>query len=338
MWPLIRLVQRSRSPEQAARAVVHAATDPLLTGTTGVWIDQRGNVGEPSDTARDDQLAASVAARADALVAHATRHHGSDADPRRAPRTGHTLRDELSKETVTMTEVRNDRRRRTGGPPLVLVASVSAALAVAAVVIQNALTGGDAYPRPFTGTSTINDYFAVHGEVAQVAGTLQFAAAVPLAIFAATAYSQMRGLGVRVAGVTIALTGGVLASGFLAASGLLQWTLAGSTIMGDARAALHTLTFATGGTGHVVFLGLLVAGLAVPALIMRLLPRWLAVAGVVIAVAAEVSTLSLLFDPAQYLLPVGRFLGLAWIVAAGALLPTAPRTRNTRPTPARETS
>lgn len=76
MWPLIRLVQRSRSPEQAARAVVHAATDPLLTGTTGIWIDQRGNVGEPSDTARDDQLAANVAARVDALVAHATRHHG----------------------------------------------------------------------------------------------------------------------------------------------------------------------------------------------------------------------------------------------------------------------
>lgn len=212
-----------------------------------------------------------------------------------------------------MTEVRNDRRRRTGGPPLVLVASVSAALAVAAVVTQNALTGGDTYPRPFTGTSTINDYFTVHGDVAQVAGTLQFAAAVPLAIFAATAYSQMRGLGVRVAGVTIALTGGVLASGFLAASGLLQWTLVGSTTMGDARAALHTLTFATGGTGH-------------------------AVAGVVIAVAAEVSTLSLLYDPALYLLPVGRFLGLAWIVAAGALLPTTPRTRSTRPTPARETS
>jgi hypothetical protein len=137
----------------------------------------------------------------------------------------------------------------------------------------------------------------------------------------------MRGLGVRVAGVAIALTGGVLASGLLAVSGLLQWTLAGPTTTGAPRAVLHTLTFATGGPGHVVFLGLLVAGLAVPALILRLLPQWLAVAGIVIAAAAELSTLSLLFDPLQYLLPAGRFLGLAWIVAAGVLLPTTPRSQ-----------
>jgi hypothetical protein len=49
----------------------------------------------------------------------------------------------------------------------------------------------------------------------------------------------------------------------------------------------------------------------VPAAFGALLPRWLAAAGLIIALVAEFSTLSLLADGAAYLLPVARSAGLA---------------------------
>ncbi|HTJ40051.1 MAG TPA: hypothetical protein VL738_43180 [Dactylosporangium sp.] len=85
--------------------------------------------------------------------------------------------------------------------------------------------------------------------------------------------------------------------------------------------ALQLLNFAAGGVAHVVPLGLLLAGLAVPGLLARLLPAWLAWAGLVIAGIAELSTLTLLVEPAAYLLPVARFTALAWLIAVGFMLP-----------------
>ena len=43
--------------------------------------------------------------------------------------------------------------------------------------------------------------------------------------------------------------------------------------------ALNFFSFITGSVGFVLGIGLLVAGIAVPALILRLLPRWLAWTG-----------------------------------------------------------
>jgi hypothetical protein len=67
-WPIIRLVQRRRSPSQAAQPVLAAATDPRLAGRTDVWITERSKIGDPSDTARDDDLAAAAYQRIASLV------------------------------------------------------------------------------------------------------------------------------------------------------------------------------------------------------------------------------------------------------------------------------
>ena len=84
---------------------------------------------------------------------------------------------------------------------------------------------------------------------------------------------------------------------------------------------MHDLSFLTGGPAHVVFLGLLVAGVAVPALLLGLLPRALAVAGLVIAAVAELATLALLWPELSVLVPLARFPGLLWLVVAGFRLP-----------------
>jgi hypothetical protein len=71
----------------------------------------------------------------------------------------------------------------------------------------------------------------------------------------------------------------------------------------------------------VVALGLLIAGIAVPGLIVGLLPRSLAWTGLVIAGVAELTTLALIWPEVSPLLPVARLTGLIWLIVAGARLP-----------------
>jgi hypothetical protein len=158
---------------------------------------------------------------------------------------------------------------------------------------------------------------------ATVGGTAVFASAVPLLIYAATVSARLRQLGVTAPGATIALAGGVAGAASLALSGLLQWTLGRPAVVIEEPLvrALHDLSFLTGGPAHVVFLGLLVAGVAVPGLILGLLPRALAVVGLVIAALGELATLALLWPGLSVLVPLARFPALVWLIVVGFWLP-----------------
>lgn len=224
--------------------------------------------------------------------------------------------------------------RRQPGPPLLPLALIATALFLSSLVVGAA--GGGPFPSPYDPAHEVLAFFADHRTTVQVAATLQFASAVPLAILAAALVSRLDFLGfARVPGPRIALAGGLLASGLLMVSALVQWVLSRPEVAGDGALvrALADLAFATGGPGHVVCLGLLVAGVAVPAAFGRLLPRGLIAAGIAIALVAELSTLALLSEPAAFLLPVGRFGGLAWLIAAAALLPATRRRTVPAPTP-----
>jgi len=218
---------------------------------------------------------------------------------------------------------------RTGGPNPGILAIASTGLFIGSLVSAAALTGGQLYVSPFAGAAEIARYFAENAFAARVSGTLQFASAVPFGILTATLYTRQQRLGVRVPGPSIGLFGGVAASVLLMISGLLTWVLAHVSVeMADAAgspstaAALALLAFATGGVGFVVGAGLLVASVAVPGLILGLIPRWLAWTGLVLAALSELSFLSLLVEPLQFLLPIGRFGGLIWLILAGFALPT----------------
>jgi hypothetical protein len=223
------------------------------------------------------------------------------------------------------------RPHRHVGPPLAPLAVISVTLFAASLVVG--ATGGGPFPSPYDHASDVVGFLAAHSTTVRVAATLQFASAVPLAILAASLSSRMRYLGfARVPGVLIASTGGTLASGMLATSALAQWVLSrpGTATNSSVVRPLADLAFATGGPGAVVFLGLLVAGLAVPAAVGGLLPRPVWIAGIAFAAIAELSTIALLSKPAAVLLPVARFGSLAWLIAAATLLPDSrPRTRTT---------
>jgi hypothetical protein len=226
-------------------------------------------------------------------------------------------------ETIIVSTVRTSTHTRPdAGPPLVVLAAVSAGLLVAGLVTSTVMAG-ETFPAPSAAPEVVSAYFRANAAAVAVTAFFTFASAVPLAIYAATASARLHTLGIRNPGATIALAGGVLAAGFLSLSGMVSWTLSRPEIPGD-RALVHALqglSFMTGGLGHVVLLGLLLAGIAVPGLLAGLLPRWFAVTGIALAAVAELSTLALLLDPAMFLLPIARFGGLLWLIAAGALLP-----------------
>jgi hypothetical protein len=202
------------------------------------------------------------------------------------------------------------------------IAVIATALFVASLVVG--ALGGGPFPSPYDSSSDVLGFFAEHRTTVRVAATLQFASAVPLAILSAALVSRLQFLGFsRVPGTLIALTGGILASGLLLVSAAVQWVLSRPEVAADRVVVrpLADLAFGIGGPAHVVCLGLLIAGLAVPSAVGRLLPRGLALAGVAIAAVAELSTLALISQPAAFLLPLARFGALAWLIAAAALLP-----------------
>jgi hypothetical protein len=222
----------------------------------------------------------------------------------------------VSQEEDVMS-IRTTARPSQGGPPLPAPALGFAALTAVGLVL------GAAGPRPTTGAAELAAYLTAQTTTATVLAAAVFAAAIPLAVFTATAHARMRRLGVTAPGTTIGMAGGLLAAASLALSGLAAWTAVESAPLGEPALvrALTTLSFAAGGPGFVPPFALLVAGLAVPSLLLGLLPRALAWAGLVIAGVGMLAVLSLLTPALYVLLPVGRFGGVLWIVAAAFLLP-----------------
>ena len=214
-----------------------------------------------------------------------------------------------------------------GGPPLALLAAISLVLLLAGLVIGVALAG--VMPLPYGSASAIQDYVAGHHAAVVAIAVGTFGSSIPLAIYAATASARLRQLGITAPGATIALAGGLLASAGLALSSLTAWTLSRPEVTSDTALvrALYYLTYLTGGPWHVVTLGLLIAGIAVPGLVVGLLPRPVAWAGLAIAGLAELTTLVLIWPGLSPLLPVARFTGLIWLIVAGAMLPLRRRNR-----------
>jgi len=218
-------------------------------------------------------------------------------------------------------------RHRQGGPPLIVPALVATLLSVVAAVL------GAAGPRTTTSAGDALAYDLGHHTVLVVIGTILFGVSVPLAVWTGATYRRLRQLGITAPGTGIGLAGGLLASASLGISGLLVWTAGESATAGDpglAR-AITDLSFVTGGVGFVVPFGLLIAGVAIPSLVLRLVPRPLAWIGLVIGVLSMLATFSLLVPGLDALLPVGRFGGLIWLCVISVLLPHSRARRNRVP-------
>jgi hypothetical protein len=217
------------------------------------------------------------------------------------------------------------------GPSLGALGVVFVSLFAASLVVPGVMTGGAHFPTPYEPVALAQDYFSRYAGVIRIAAFLQFGAAIPLGIFTATVTSRLKFLGMRAAGADIALFGGLVASIFLALSALTGWVISqpGMAIEAGALRALQLFGFATGGPGHVVTLGLLLAGVSVPSAFAKLIPRWLVWLGLIVAAICELSALSLVFPMAGILLPLGRFPAFIWLIGAGFTMPRSKVRRET---------
>ncbi|MGH7553401.1 MAG: hypothetical protein ACREMQ_10305 [Longimicrobiales bacterium] len=69
--------------------------------------------------------------------------------------------------------------------------------------------------------------------------------------------------------------------------------------------------------------GLLVAGVSIPAAFLKLIPRWIVVLGLGVAVCGELSWIYLFIPQALPLVPLTRFPGFVWMIAVGMALPNS---------------
>jgi hypothetical protein len=213
---------------------------------------------------------------------------------------------------------------RHRGPNLGMLATIFTVLFNAGLFCVVSFSAGKPhFPGPWESAQTITTYFQEHSSAVLMCAFLQFGASIPLGIFTATVVSRLRFLGVRAAGPYIALFGGLATSFNLVVSALILWVMAYPGVAQDAAVlrALYYVSYAFGGVGYSVPLGLLMAGVSIPAAVMKLLPKWLVIFGLVLAVVGELSWFNLVFPKALFLIPLTRFPGFIWLMAVGFKLP-----------------
>jgi hypothetical protein len=208
------------------------------------------------------------------------------------------------------------------GPSLILLATVHILVFVAGLVAAATLRHGAPYVTPFAPAEEVRLFFAQSPTAVRVSNFFLFASAVPFGIFAVTTVSRLRFMGVRAAGTNIAFLGGLTATIALMLSGTTGWVLSVPEVSASAQVvkALFFLCFLFGGAVFSVGFGLLAAGVSVTSYFMRLLPRWMVALGMLLAVTGELSSLSLIAYPANFFIPVTRYLGLIWMVSVAVAL------------------
>src|SRR5580704_9033335 len=207
-------------------------------------------------------------------------------------------------------------------PSFILLVTVHILVFVAGLVAAATLRHGASYVTPFAPAEEVRLFFAQSPTGVRVSNFFLFGSAVPFGIFAVTAVSRLRFMGVRAAGTNIALLGGLTATIALILSGTTGWVLSVPEVSASAQVvkAIFYLCFLFGGTVYAVGFGLLAAGVSVTSYFMRLLPRWLVALGMLLAVTGELSSLSLIAYAANFFIPITRYLGLIWMVAVAVTL------------------
>jgi hypothetical protein len=208
------------------------------------------------------------------------------------------------------------------GPSLIPLATLHILVFVAGLVAAAMLRHGALYVTPFASAEDLRSFFAKNPTAVRVSNFFLFGSAVPFGIFAVTIVSRLRYMGVRAAGTNIALLGGLTATLALLLSGVTAWVLSVPEVSASAQVvkAVDFLSFLLGGVVFAVGFGLLAAGVSVTSYFMRLFPRWLVALGMVLAITGELSWFSLIAYPANFFIPITRFVGFIWMVCIAVAL------------------
>jgi len=216
---------------------------------------------------------------------------------------------------------------RETGSSLTGSALVSAVLFAASLVI-GVIFAGSPYSSPFGDDAALQTFYTDHVTLLQWVAFLQFGSAIALAVFTGVLVARLRRVAPGFAALTYtAAAGGVMAALFLGLNSVVQWAMSHPSVieLAPVRRGLHYLFFGLGGFAHVAAIGVLVGAVSVIALRAKLVPGWLVVASLVVAVLALASPLTFVTESTTLLIPLGRFPALLWQVAVAFLLPVVAR-------------
>jgi hypothetical protein len=222
-----------------------------------------------------------------------------------------------------MTTKKKNRQSIHRGPPPGIVAVVFVLLSAASILVTLLMAGGMPYPTFYSQAVQTHIYYTKFATVLRITAFLRFGSMFPLGVFTTTFVSLLYFHKIKVAGVQIAYFGGITSSLFLGISSLIAWILSQPSIVENAGALyfFQFFAFATCNVGHTATLGLLLAGVSVPCLLIRLIPRWISWVGLIIAAICVFSTLSMVLPALSILRSVGRFSAYIWLIAAGFSIP-----------------
>jgi hypothetical protein len=195
----------------------------------------------------------------------------------------------------------------------VLTGALFALLWIVGTVLQGVGSTGP-FPQPTTKMGDVQAYFAASAEGAKINGGVQIVAGIALVWFAGIMAGFLRRRGRRDAAPAVVLAGGAIAAATLLLSAGAIVSLAGSDLVSDAPVAqaLYQLSFWFGGPLHVAALGTMIAASAYA--LGGVLPKWVTIVGLVVGAAGVLSSLTVVLPPAVILTPIGRFLGLIWLL------------------------
>lgn len=218
------------------------------------------------------------------------------------------------------------------GPPLWLLAVLYTVLFNIGLFPVTMFGGLPYWPGPWESPAVITHFFQTQQTRVLECVFLQTGANICLGLFTAVVVSRLRFLGVRAAGTYIALFGGFLTVFNSMAGAFAIWTLLRPVINANQPLvlALNYFSYALGGPGFSVPMGLLMAGVSVSAGLSKLIPKWIMILGLFLAVCGELSFFHLIAPRLLFLIPLTRFPGFIWIIAVGFALP---RFRTPAPTP-----
>ena len=196
---------------------------------------------------------------------------------------------------------------------VVLSGALFVLLWLAGTIVPGFMVEGS-YPQPKDGPKVVQEFFQDSADGVELGAGLQLPAAVALLLFAGVMASFLRSRGRQDATATTVVASGAVAAATLMVSCAATLSITGSDVTSDAYVtqALSHLSFWTGGPLHVAALGLMILALAYG--LTDDLAKWLRIAGLVVGAAGVVSVLTAVIPPAVIFTPIGRFLGLIWLL------------------------
>lgn len=214
-------------------------------------------------------------------------------------------------------------RLKHPGPPLWLLALLYTVLFNAGLFPVTMYGGMPYWPGPWQPAADIVSFFQTQSSRVLTCVFLQTGAVICLGLFTAVVVSRLQFLGIRAAGVYIALLGGFLTVFDSLGAGMATWTLIRPVIAQTPSSilALNYFSYALGGPGFSIPMGLLMAGVSVSAGLSKLIPKWVMILGLFLAACGELSVFHLIFPQLLFLIPLTRFPGFIWIIAVGFTLP-----------------